>query len=117
MDNDVVTKKDLEAFGKEFEAKLDAKLEAKLEAKLTEKLGTLKDELAEAIRDAQSEILRGFHAFQTGWDLPVTQARSRPLQPRHVDRWAFEQPGAARLRHRTKVDGWRSSITNALQRT
>jgi hypothetical protein len=65
MDNELVTKKDLEAFGKEFEAKLDAKLEAKL----TEKLGGLKDELTEAIRDAQSEILRGFHAFQTGWNL------------------------------------------------
>lgn len=74
MDRDVVTKKDLEAFGRDFEAKLDAKLEAKL----TEKLGALKDELLEAIRDAQSEVLRGFHAFQTGWDL-----RLRKLEADH----------------------------------
>jgi hypothetical protein len=74
MDNDVVTKKDLEEFGREFEAKFDAKLEAKL----NEKLGALKDELVKAIRDSQTEVLRGFNAFQAGWNL-----RFRKLEADH----------------------------------
>jgi len=61
MPDDYVTKKDLEEFGERLEARLDAKLDAKLR--------TLKDELIEAVRDAQTEVLRGFHAHQGGMDL------------------------------------------------
>jgi hypothetical protein len=61
MDNDPITKKDL--------LELEEKLEAKLEQKLNEKLQAFKLEIVEAIRDVQTEVLRGFHGFQTGWTL------------------------------------------------
>lgn len=57
MDNDPITKKDLLELEERLESKVDAKLQA------------LKVEIMEAIRDAQTEVLRGFHGFQTGWTL------------------------------------------------
>lgn len=69
MADDYVTKKDLEEFGE----KLEQKLEQKLDQKLHEQLGRLRDELKEAIRDSQTEILRGFHAFQTSWNVRLVK--------------------------------------------
>jgi hypothetical protein len=61
MDNDPITKKDL--------LELEERLEAKIDRKLDDKLRAFKLEITEAIRDAQTEVLRGFHGFQAGLTL------------------------------------------------
>jgi len=62
----------LEALEARIDAKLDA-LEARIDAKLDAKLDALKDSLQEAIRDAQTEMLRGFAAYAEANQIRVRQ--------------------------------------------
>ena len=80
-ENSPATKKDIQELGERI-AGLDEKMAGKISgldgkiAGLDEKIGGFKDIVAELIRDAQTEILRGFDHFQTGLILRVRKAES-----------------------------------------
>jgi len=59
-DNDLATKKDL----LDLEARLEARIDAKIDSKIDGLETRLTEVIAEKVRDAQTEILRGFIAFQ-----------------------------------------------------
>lgn len=73
-ENSPATKKEIQELGKRI-AGLDEKMAGKI-AGLDEKIRGFKDIVAELVRDAQTEILRGFDHFQTGLILRVRKAES-----------------------------------------
>lgn len=69
-ENSPATKKDIQELGEKI-AGLDEKIVG-----LDEKIRGFQDIVAELVRDAQTEILRGFDHFQAGLILRVRKAES-----------------------------------------
>jgi len=74
--NDPITKKDLLDLEARLEAKIDAKMDAKIDGLEKRLVSTLTDVIEEKVRDAQTEILRGFERFQTGLNIRIRKTES-----------------------------------------